>query len=211
MSRDAFVIKGTRKGLSLTIADDAEISEVIDQLRQKLESARDFFGGAAVHIQPIERTMAPEERAALQRTIEDFGMILADDEPEPSVETGVRESSAPEREFGIGDQALVIRRTLRSGQTVEHDGSIVIMGDVNAGAEVICSGDIIVLGSLRGMAHAGCSGNSEAVVLAFRLQPTQLRVANVITRAPDGAVLRPKGPEIARVKNKTIHISAYGR
>lgn len=210
MSRDAFVIKGTRRGLSLTIAEDVEISEVIDQLRGKLESAQDFFGGAAVHIQPTERELSPEERAAIQRTIEDFGMLLEEDTA-PPFNSDVRDADTQKRDSAIGDDAILIRRTLRSGQTIEHDNSVVIMGDVNAGAEVISSGDIIVLGSLRGMAHAGCSGNAEAVVLAFRLQPTQLRVANVITRAPDGGVPRPKGPEIARVKNNTIHISAYGR
>ena len=74
---------------------------------------------------------------------------------------------------------------------------------------VTCTGDIIVLGALRGLAHAGAEGDEKAIVMAFRLEPTQLRIAHHISRAPDEAGPRPEGPEIARVKNDMILIEAY--
>lgn len=104
---------------------------------------------------------------------------------------------------------LYQRRTLRSGQRLDFDGNVVIMGDVNAGAMITCTGDIIVLGALRGLAHAGAEGDEKAIVMAFRLEPTQLRIAHHISRAPDEAGPRPEGPEIARVKNDMILIEAY--
>src|SRR5690606_16549171 len=76
---------------------------------------------------------------------------------------------------GGEEQTLLVRRTIRSGQRIDYHGNVVVMGDVNAGAVVTCTGDIVVLGSLRGLAHAGAEGNDEAVVVAFRLEPTQLR------------------------------------
>lgn len=108
------------------------------------------------------------------------------------------------------DSALIVRRTLRSGQSVHYPGSVVILGDVNPGAEVIAGGDIIVLGALRGVAHAGALGEEGAVVVAFRLQPTQLRIAHFISRAPDDADLpEPQGPEMAQVRNNLITIQSY--
>ena len=103
-------------------------------------------------------------------------------------------------------ETILVQRTIRSGQTVQYSGHIVILGDVNPGAEIIAGGNIMVLGSLRGIAHAGALGNQLAVVAAFRLEPTQLRIANHITRAPDGEAWQPQQPEVARIKNGVVVI-----
>lgn len=107
------------------------------------------------------------------------------------------------------EHALFVKKTIRSGQIIHNDGNIVILGDVNPGAEIIASGDIIVMGSLRGVAHAGATGNEDAIVMAFRLQPTQLRIANHITRPPDEEVIGPSYPEIAKIKDEAIIIEVY--
>jgi septum site-determining protein MinC len=106
-------------------------------------------------------------------------------------------------------RAVLIQRTVRSGQSIRYPGNVVVMGDVNAGAEIIAGGNIIVMGNLRGMAHAGASGNQYSVVAAFRLQPTQLRIADHITRAPDGKSVKPDQPEIARIQNGVVVIERY--
>lgn len=109
----------------------------------------------------------------------------------------------------IDDKTILIQRTLRSGQRVYYDGNIVILGDINPGAEVVASGNVIVMGAVRGVVHAGAGGNERAMVLAFRLQPTQLRIANHITRPPDGQAPEPEQPEVARIKNGVVTIEAY--
>ena len=76
-----------------------------------------------------------------------------------------------------GEGAIVVRRTLRSGFSLQHSGHVVVIGDVNPGAEIIAGGDVIVWGRLRGMVHAGAEGNEDAVVCALDLSPTQLRIA----------------------------------
>src|SRR5699024_11109853 len=92
-----------------------------------------------------------------------------------------------------------VNTTLRSGQTLNYDGNIVIIGDVNPGAYVVAMGNIIVLGTLRGIAHAGCNGNKNAVVAAYNLQPTQLRITNIIARRPDNFFKTSKKPKVARI------------
>ncbi|HHW44669.1 MAG TPA: septum site-determining protein MinC [Desulfotomaculum sp.] len=109
----------------------------------------------------------------------------------------------------IDDNTVLIQRTLRSGQRVHYDGNIVILGDVNPGAEVVASGNIIVMGAVRGVVHAGAGGDEEAMVLAFRLEPTQLRIAGHITRPPDGQNPEPDQPEVARIKNGVVTIEAF--
>ncbi|MBE3575423.1 MAG: septum site-determining protein MinC [Firmicutes bacterium] len=110
---------------------------------------------------------------------------------------------------GIPRATLLLKRTLRSGQDVRFDGNVVVLGDVNPGAEIVASGDIVVLGHLRGVAHAGARGDRRAVVAAFRLSPTQLRIADFIGRAPDGKIVPPNAPEVARIRDDAVVIEQY--
>jgi len=109
----------------------------------------------------------------------------------------------------VGEPCLLVRRTLRSGQRLQFDGSVVILGDVNPGAEVVCTGHVVVMGALRGVVHAGARGDMDARVIALRLQPTQLRIAHLISRPPDEQMPSPSGPEVALVQDERIQIEAY--
>ncbi len=104
---------------------------------------------------------------------------------------------------------LLVQRSLRSGQSVHHTGSVVIMGDVNPGAEVTAGGNIVVMGSFRGVAHAGARGDESATITAFRLRPTQLRIAGHITRPPDGEQGGPEVTETARIREGIVVIERY--
>jgi septum site-determining protein MinC len=125
------------------------------------------------------------------------------------VNTPVESRDLPSSLTSDYEEALFVKKTVRSGQSVHYDGSIIILGDVNPGAEVVATGDIMVMGSLRGVAHAGARGNEKSVVMAFKLQPTQLRIANHITRPPDEDMIGPSYPEIARIKEGAIMIEIY--
>ncbi|NLW07231.1 MAG: septum site-determining protein MinC [Clostridia bacterium] len=109
-----------------------------------------------------------------------------------------------------GKPTYLICRTVRSGQRFEYPGNAVVMGDIHPGGEVVASGHVIVMGTLKGVVHAGAEGDENAVVLAFRLQPIQLRIAGYITRAPDNEGDFDSGePEIARVQDEAIIIDKY--
>jgi len=110
----------------------------------------------------------------------------------------------------VGNRTYLVCRTVRSGQRFKYPGNVVVMGDVHPGGEVIASGHVIVMGTLKGVVHAGAEGDEKAVVLAFRLQPIQLRIAGYITRAPDDeADFSTEEPEIARVQDEAIIIDKY--
>ena len=100
---------------------------------------------------------------------------------------------------------LYLKTTVRSGTTIRHPGTVVIWGDVNPGGEVIADGDIMVWGSLRGIAHGGARGSQESCILALRLEPTQLRIADsvatVAAASPENAE-----PEVAYLTKEGIRI-----
>ena len=92
---------------------------------------------------------------------------------------------------------------------IKYDGNITVIGDVNPGAHLEASGSIIVMGIMRGIGHAGCSGNYNTYIAAFRLEPMQLRIGDIITRSPDGKQYKSKVPEMAIVKRGMIVVEPY--
>jgi septum site-determining protein MinC len=89
---------------------------------------------------------------------------------------------------------------------IRHEGTVVIMGDVNPGGEIFAAGDIIVWGRLRGIAHAGYPNNPQCLIMALQMEPTQLRIADRVARAPETPPPQFE-PEIAYVTPQGIRIA----
>jgi septum site-determining protein MinC len=100
-----------------------------------------------------------------------------------SVQAGPAESpkeAFPEPVEGHVNHALIVDRPLRSGQRVYARGrDLVVLNIVNAGAEVIADGHIHVYAPLRGRAIAGARGNTDARILALRLEAELISIAGV--------------------------------
>ena len=116
------------------------------------------------------------------------------------------------------DRALVVRGTVRSGETVEHHGDLVVLGDVNPGSEILADGDIVVMGSLKGLPHAGASGDNRAAVIALEIAAPRIRIGGAEANGPSsydsGNRDRKPGatalkPQIAYVRQGNIHISPF--
>lgn len=103
-------------------------------------------------------------------------------------------------------EPLYLKTTVRSGVEVRHPGTVIIQGDVNPGGAIIAYGDILIWGYLRGIAHAGAKGNQDSTIMALRMEPTQLRIADVVARAPS---ISPEQfePEIAYITSEGIRIT----
>lgn len=224
-------IKGVRQGILLVVPDDQEWGAVREQLKEKLEAASTLITGAKAQLDLGDRAVTASELEALVgelktgHQLELSGVVGTHEETRTAAEAVgllvaapvAAQSEAPAEKTKVvpvptdpstfHNNALYMRQTIRSGQSVRHDGTIVICGDVNAGAEVIATGDIIVFGTLRGVAHAGATGDEESQIIAINLRPTQIRIAGYIARSPDAAAPPlSKFPEVARVQNSEIHI-----
>ena len=107
-----------------------------------------------------------------------------------------------------GDSVL-ISRSVRSGQCLHIVGNAIIMGDVNAGAQVMATGNIVIMGKLKGLVHAGTYGDREAYIVAWQMDPIQIRIADVLSRSEDNSKLDIQYPEIAKIENGQIIIQPY--
>ncbi|HZK57712.1 MAG TPA: septum site-determining protein MinC [Clostridia bacterium] len=198
--------RGTKNGILIYIKPKYDFEVIKQQLTSKIDKTRYFFKGAKIfdiHCDTLttEQKEELEELMVARYEICILNQGKKNDPDKPKMETmftGI-----------IEGKTKFVQGTMRSGQNIDYAGNIVILGDVNPGAQITAYGNIIVMGNLRGVAHAGSNGNRDACVAAFYLDPTQLRISDIIARAPDGHYEKPKVPELARVKNNMVYIEPY--
>ncbi|NLI60566.1 MAG: septum site-determining protein MinC [Clostridiales bacterium] len=207
MKENKIFFKGILGGLQVNIDPHMDWDILKKQLKEKLESNKNFFQGSNVNLVFTGRNFNDKEKQDLK----DFIKKEINNSNVDFRSSVVKEDiNMDEPIYGTDEgMARFFRGTVRNGQRIDYQGNIIIMGDVNPGAEIIAGGNIIVLGNLRGMAHAGATGDLKAVVVALRLQPTQLRIGNIITRSPEDEVEKPDYPEIAYIRGDNLFIEPY--
>ena len=223
---DAIVkIRGTRSGLQLSFAKDADYEAIEKEILQRFESGSSFFvTGTEVFVS--KDSLPHEQIEKLKRLFHRRGMRFrtekhaaahakgreqqqdqrqpakeAAKEPKPGKDT----SAEPQVQ-----QMVVIDKTLRGGQEIQTESSVLVCGNVNPGAQIIAGGSIDIRGTCRGMVHAGAYGNSKAFIIADHLMPTQIRIANLIARSPDVMEKTDKA-ERASIKDGRIVIEPIER
>lgn len=200
-------IKGVNGNL-VFIFGPGTCTEYLTYLSSHLAENNAIFAGSTVYFRGEGLSgLSLQEIAALQKLCLENGLILNNNEPPKTVTkpVTVREKGSVEPPRG---QDVFVSRHIRSGQKFHADGCLVIWGDVNESAEITAGEDIIVLGKLAGIAHAGCYGRKESLVFALNLAPSQIRIADKISRS-SGDDSKYTSPEVAYLDEDTICISKY--
>lgn len=180
-NQQLITIKGTRDGLILKIDDQCAYEDVLGELKEKLSlnALLEEDRLISVKIQLGNRYVTKEQKEKLKEVVRDNQNLVVG-----KIESNVlTKEEASEWKKHAEVKPLV--RVVRSGQVINVEGDLLLIGDVNPGGKVMATGNIFVMGSLRGIAHAGVDGDFRAVIAASYMQPSQLRIANAISRAPD--------------------------
>jgi len=203
-------------------------------LRRLVHLVKDEFGVDVVGVhstaEAIQRHAERELKLKvhLLNAAEPTPAVVPAAPPAPAPLAGQAEEGPTELVRGAGPEddemepegagrVLTIDGTVRSGAVIRFAGDIQVFGDVNPGAQLIAGGNVLVFGALKGLAHAGARGDlpsstgAGAVILAFDMRPTQLRIGKVIQLPahPPEALGRHIAPEIAWMSNGSIVIEPY--
>jgi septum site-determining protein MinC len=222
MASERIIIKGTSEGLIVTLGAGAWPS-LVNELDQRLAEKASFFKGGRVGLAVGPRQLTRPQLETVGQVLNRHSVTLWAVESESA---GTREAAAQlGLEIGLSSpvarptapvaasvalinpsDAILVQRTLRSGQIIHHPGHIVVIGDVNPGAEIRAGGSVVVWGRLRGKVHAGAGeGPGEsAVVCALQLTPTQLRIGEHIAFSPGNEAGHDLLPEMASVQEGQI-------
>ncbi len=224
--RPPIAIKGRGRDIRVVVEVADDLAAVERSLRDQLQRrAGAFFTGAPVTLEMPGPAIDFELAGRLAAAIHDAGMHVSTVSSASTVAGGENSSSGQSRSVaeasstasGSGGPpwpnqassaaALVVERTLRGGQRLEHDGDVIVIGDVNPGAELVAGGSVVVWGRLRGTVEAG-AGRQGAFVCALDLSPSQLLIGAAIARAPDHPARNP-APEIARDVGGRIEVEDW--
>ncbi len=219
MAENAVIFKGTKDGLYIILKEDMDLDTIKSNLDKKIKPSKRFFEGAKI-VNFKGKKLTSEEYDELKEVIEqEYGMTVVGSYNDKSYDAKAEHfeikkpdilEQLPFENVHKGE-ALLIRATLRSGQLIQYKGDVVIVGDVNPGAHIKAGGSVIIMGTMRGIVQAGANGDYGAFIVAYKMQPTQLRIGDIITRSPDGLGSRYSNPEIAMVKQGMIVVEPYLR
>jgi len=215
-SQKSLIIKGTRDGLLVKFSD-GEWENLKNSLLSQIKSQGSFLAGARLALDVGNLIIKASDIEVIRDQISEFGIklwALISNSPATirnaqSLGLATRISSPTAKQTPIpfqseilGDEAILIHKTLRSGNRIKFHGHVIVIGDVNPGAEIFAGGNIIIWGKLRGTVHAGALGDKSAIVCALNLSPTQLRIADKISIAPPQKTIHK--PEIARLVDNRV-------
>ncbi len=195
-------------------------SDVWQQLKQRLNSGDRFWQpNTTVHLMAVDRLLDGRQLQAIADALGEVQLRLKRvytsrrqtavaaatagycvEQTPSALKQTLTSSSVPLAE------PLYLQMTIRSGIEIRHSGTVIVLGDLNPGGIVVANGDILVWGRLRGIAHAGADGNSKCLIMALQMEPTQLRIADYVARAPK-TQLTQVCPEIAHVTPEGIRIT----
>jgi septum site-determining protein MinC len=201
----------------------ASWNDLWEQLQQRLQAGKRFWQPlATVHLIAQDRLLDARQLQGIADALSDVALQLQ------VVSTNRRQTAvaAATAGYSVSQQSAIapliprstedaapliaepiyLQMTVRSGMDIRHQGTVIIMGDVNPGGEIFAAGDIIVLGKLRGIAHAGYPNNPQCLIVALQMEPTQLRIADRVARAPETPPPQFE-PEIAYVTPQGIRIA----
>jgi septum site-determining protein MinC len=219
--RSKVQMKGIREGLLITI-EDGDWPQMQLALLEVIEKQSDFLRGAKIILDVKNHILNAAAMGKLinvlsyhnlslwavlsnspttEQTAQTYGLATRIHQPSPE------KVARPIDTTLTGEEAILLKRTLRSGFNLEFPGHVIVIGDVNPGAEVIASGNIVIWGRMRGMAHAGAEGDESMVVCALELSPTQLRIADKIAIPPGEQ--RKTTPEIASIRNGQVIVEPW--
>lgn len=218
MNKDGKIeLKGTGEGLVIRVHVDGSLEPVKEMIQSKIDENPSFYTKATLAELTCEYLL-PKAHDELKQWLFDKYQMTPPQKRRKKIPDDCSLDSSMNLEPIEWDKRLdqekandtkFVEGTVRSGQKIHSSGNIIVLGDVNPGAELVAKGNIVVMGSFRGIAHAGSEGNENAFVAALVLQPTQLRIHQVITRSPDDDLEKSKTPEVARLKDNAICVEPF--
>lgn len=211
--KNPVVIKGTKSGIIVHLNDQLPFEELKEKVCEKFEASAGFLGNAQIALSFEGRKLNDEEQLTLVECITEYSnldvvCVIDDNEEREAYFSKTLEEKLLMMNTNTGQ---FYKGTLRSGQVLEFDTSIVILGDINAGAQVVSAGNVIVLGKLLGNVYAGAAGRSNAFVVALQMNPTQIRIGDVIARSPDDKRKIETVTKIAFAQDGNIYIEPLDR
>lgn len=187
-------LKGGTVTLMSLLVQSIEPEEVKVALKEKIDQAPTFFGGAPVliDVSGLEELNSSNLDALIEAVRQSDVMPIAvrgaDDElherlrglnmPPLRAEDKSLQRDEDDKIQRIVGSPRIVSRPVRSGQQVyAQEGDLIVTANTSAGSELIADGSIHVYGPLRGRALCGVTGNEQARIFCESLEAELVSIA----------------------------------
>lgn len=224
LNKNLVIFKGVQNGILIVLDEKAPFEQIKKALLKKVKNAKSFFKDANTSIAFKGRELSEEEESILLNIVakesgidisfvsninseEDQNTSSSDQQINQQLQNYAQEINSIQNilENNLATITHFHKGSLRSGQSINFNGSVVVIGDVNPGSKIVAEGNIIVLGKLKGVVHAGCYGNKDCFICALHMMPTQLIIGDCLVPFPNDTN-RDIVPEYAYIKNDQIFV-----
>ena len=237
-------LKGVKSGIILKLSDEGDFEKLLPEIEKKFKESASFFGNRHMILSIEGRDVDDMEAGEIlellvkhtrlkvdtimvqDRVLEDKFQAILGDDPRHEIEIARlrKDNAVLLKAIGQLTAALdpmniqIHKGTLRGGNDIEALGSVMILGDVKPGATVTAGGSIFVMGALQGTADAGAYGDAEAFIMAFNMDPMQVRISDAIAISQEKTGKRRRGfmrhkdiviPEVASIVDGHIVIQDF--
>ena len=179
--KDACIIKSLPNGMNLILNSEVSFEVLLEEIGNKFNKSRLFFGTVSVALSFEGRSLTAEEETRIVDTIRENSdvevvCIMAKDGTADLLFVKALQNVA--RQIPDGEEGFFFKGSLVDDNEIEVERDVVILGDVNQGCVVKSTGSIIVLGALYGKAYAGCEGNVHTYVAALEMAPEKIKIGD---------------------------------
>ena len=179
--KDACIIKSFPNGINLILKGDVSFELLLEEIGEKFEKSRPFFGNASVALSFEGRELSSEEETEIVNIIHknsdiDVVCIMAKDSKTDLAFVKALQKVA--RQIPEGEEGYFFKGSLTDDNEIDMEQSVVILRDVAEGCVVKSTGNIIVLGGLYGKAYAGTEGNAHTYVAALEMAPEKIKIGD---------------------------------
>ncbi len=195
-------LRMTKRGVVLFIESYEDLSQLFADITNKFSQLEGFFApGDKLSIMMKDKEKYSKDITDIVSFIEEKGFKVGEilvgemnkktpNKMSVKQKLNVVESEASKRL----NPTKVIKKTVRSGQAVVHDGDVIVMGNLNSGGEIISAGNVVILGEAKGVIRAGVKGEESSVIYAILMNPELVQIANHVAHLSE------------TLKNAVVHV-----
>ncbi len=209
---NSFVIKSFQNGINLRINPDVDFEQLLQEIGDKFQSSKAFFGSASVALSLEGCSLNAEQEMAILKVIQDnsdLNVMCIIGKDDALNNNFIKAIQTLQNKLPSGNYMQVYGGTLKDNDVIETEESILVLGDVNPGCSITSSKNIIILGGLYGEAYAGKETGEKAYVIALEMEPTTLIVGDFKYKPTKKSKWRiqPKlQPKVAVIRENNVEL-----
>jgi len=201
-------LKMVKEGLVLVVKEYEDFEDVETEISRLISSMSGFFSeGDRVMLSIPEGEKYSNDLPGIVGLLQRFGIrvdevSLSKSKKGTGVATGKKFTGViPRQQEGT----KVLKRNLRSGQLLVHNGCVMVFGNVHPGAEVMAGGSVVIFGSLKGSVKAGLREGETALIAALDFSPSFVQIAGYTMNEPPSSNV----PSVAHVRTGRIVVEPF--